>query len=110
MGAMHTRASTLTNPGWTDLRETTYNALERKAFREPLAVAAIRALLELIVGKLLGKFEVEDPDDEQTLLARFDDLRRQGKLTYEEFREIQISLAEQMEQRADQENAKKRNR
>ena len=64
-------------------------------------MAALRRALEWVVGKVLGRFEVEEPDDEPTLLANFDELRRQGKLTFEEFREIQISLAEQMEERAE---------
>ena len=62
-------------------------------------MAALRRALEWLVGRVLGRFEIEEPDNETTLLANFDELRRQGKLTYEEFREIQITLAEQMEVR-----------
>ena len=54
----------------------------------------------------MGRFSVEEPDNETTLLANFNELRRQGKLTFEEFREIQITLAEQMEERAEKSEGK----
>src|SRR5262249_39066338 len=57
--------------------------------------------------RFLRHWKLDDPDNETTLLARFRELHRAGKLSFEEFREIQLNLAEQMERRSEERHAKK---
>ena len=52
--------------------------------------------------RFLRNWQADQPDDEKTMLTRFRDLHRKGELSAEEFREIRISLAEQMRRRADE--------
>lgn len=52
--------------------------------------------------RFLRNWQAEEPDNEQTMLARFRELHRKGELSEAEFREIRISLAEQMRRRADE--------
>ena len=71
---------------------------------------ATRALLDFVVGRVLRFWEVDEPDDENKLLAGFTELHRAGKLSYEEYREIQIRLAEQVQNRIEEREAKQRKR
>ncbi len=68
---------------------------------------ATRAVLDFIVSRVLRFWQADEPDDERTLLAKFDELRRDGKLSFEEYREIQIALAERIQERGAERAAKK---
>ncbi len=64
------------------------------------AVGGLIAALYFL--RFLKNWQSEEPDDEQSLLVRFRDLHRKGKLSADEFREVRISLAEQMKRRAEE--------
>ena len=64
------------------------------------AIAGLVAAMFFL--RFLRNWQLDEPDDESTMLARFRELRRKGELSEEEFREIRISLAEQMRRRADE--------
>jgi hypothetical protein len=46
--------------------------------------------------RFLRGWQLERPDDEGSLLAQFRELHRNGEISAEEYREVRISLAEQM--------------
>ncbi len=64
------------------------------------AIGALVAAMYFL--RFLRNWQAEEPDNEQTMLTRFRELHRKGELSAEEFREIRISLAEQMRRRADE--------
>ena len=64
------------------------------------AIAGLVAAMYFL--RFLRNWQADEPDDESTMLARFRELHRKGELSAEEFREIRISLAEQMRRRADE--------
>jgi len=64
------------------------------------AIAGLIAALFLL--RFLRNWQLDRPDDEHTLLNRFRDLHRSGELSEAEFREVRISLAEQMKRRAEE--------
>jgi phosphoglycerol transferase MdoB-like AlkP superfamily enzyme len=66
-----------------------------------LIVAVVAVVAAAYFLRFLRHWQVGDPDNEQTLRARFRELHQQGLLSFEEYREIQITLAEQMRQHAE---------
>lgn len=86
--------------------------------RDPLAIVDVIPWLLLflvLIGagiaavyflRSLRNWQMADPDDPATLRAKFRELHRQGKLSAEEYREVQISLAELAERRAEDAEAK----
>ena len=60
--------------------------------------------------RFLRNWQLEDPSDPETLRTRFRELHRQGELTAQEYREVQITLAEQAERRREEAEAQKRPR
>ena len=67
----------------------------------------------LLVGamflfRFLRNVKINEPDSEETLRAKFREMHRQGELSAQEYREIQVSLAEQMLRRAEEDAEKKR--
>jgi hypothetical protein len=52
--------------------------------------------------RFLRNWQLEKPDDENTLLTKFRDMHRSGELSAEEYRDVRIRLAEQMRDRTDQ--------
>lgn len=58
--------------------------------------------------RFLRHWQFDDPADPETLRTEFRELHRQGKLTAEEYREVQVTLAEQAERRREEAEAQKR--
>ena len=88
--------------------------------RDPLAIVDVIPWLLLffvLIGlgaaamyflRFLRSWQLEDPSDPATLRARFRELHRQGELTVQEYREVQITLAEHAERRREEVEAQKR--
>ena len=58
--------------------------------------------------RFLRNWQLEDPSDPESLRARFRELHRQGELTVQEYREVQLTLAEHAERRREEAEAQKR--
>ena len=58
--------------------------------------------------RFLRGWQSEKPDDEETMLNQFRDLHQDGELSAEEFREVRVSLAEQMKRRAEESEPEKK--
>jgi uncharacterized membrane protein len=61
----------------------------------------------MFLFRFLRKMKFDDPDSEETLRAKFREMHRQGELSAEEYREVQVTLAEQMMRRAEEEAERK---
>jgi hypothetical protein len=61
----------------------------------------------MFLFRFLRNIKLDEPDDAATLRAKFRELRQQGELTAEEYREIQVRLAEQVMRQAEEEAERK---
>jgi hypothetical protein len=70
-----------------------------------LFIVVVAGGIGLIISlRFLRNYQLENVYDEQSLLKNFRELHKQGKLSYEEFREVQIRLMEQMQKPDGDEN------
>ena len=92
------------------------------AIRDPTVIVDLipwLLLLFVLIGlgaaavyflQFLRSWQLEDSTDPETLRSRFRKLHRQGELTAQEYREVQITLAEHAERRREEAEAQKRAR
>jgi hypothetical protein len=58
--------------------------------------------------RFLRNWQLEKPDDENSLLTKFREMHRAGELSAEEYRDVRIRLAEQMRDRTEESSEQER--
>src|SRR5262245_19570987 len=64
------------------------------------AIAGLVAALYFL--RFLRNWEIEKPEDENSLLTKFREMHRSRELSAEEYRDVRIRLAEQMRDRVEE--------